>query len=184
MCRLASVVSYHWLWYKWFRKKQFKVAMLGLDSTGKGTIIYGLIPYAVFTIPAMIAPISYAHAGFHLDAWDSDCRERIRGFWRCYSANAHALIFVVDSSDSERLPQSRADLTRLLQEDARPDSVLLVFANKQDLPGALPPAQVATELGLNSIANRPWHIIGTCGLTGEGILSGLNWLGRNLNAHF
>ena len=46
------------------------------------------------------------------------------------------------------------ELNKLLQEDELREAVLLVFANKQDLPGACPVDQVSRNLGLNAIRNR------------------------------
>ena len=47
------------------------------------------------------------------------------------------LIFVVDSNDKDRIAEAREELQRMLNEDELRDAVLLVFANKQDLPQAM-----------------------------------------------
>ena len=44
--------------------------------------------------------------------------------------------------------------TLQLHEDELRDAVLLVFANKQDLPNAMTAAEVTDRLGLNQIRNR------------------------------
>ena len=41
-----------------------------------------------------------------------------------------------------------------LQEDELRDAVLLVFANKQDLPNAMSAAEITEKLGLNQLRNR------------------------------
>lgn len=51
-----------------------------------------------------------------------------------------------------------------------------MFANKQDLPGALTAQQVSEELGLSTIRNREWAIFKTSATKGEGLNSGLDWL--------
>ena len=61
-----------------------------------------------------------------------------------------------------------------------PLAVLLVFANKQDLPKAMKPADVAERLGLSSLRTRVWHIQGCCATTGDGLYEGLDWLSDTL----
>jgi hypothetical protein len=46
----------------------------------------------------------------------------------------------------------------------------------QDLPKAMPTAEVAEKLGLHSLRGRVWHIQGTCATTGDGLYEGLDWL--------
>jgi ADP-ribosylation factor 6 len=45
------------------------------------------------------------------------------------------LIFVVDSSDRERIDEARQELHRIIGDREMRNALLLVFANKQDLPG-------------------------------------------------
>merc|ERR1712142_509534 len=50
---------------------------------------------------------------------------------------------------------------RMLNEDELKDAVLLVFANKQDLPNAMNAAEITDKLGLHSLRNRQWYIQAT-----------------------
>lgn len=43
-----------------------------------------------------------------------------------------------------------------LQDELR-DAVLLVFANKQDLPNAMNAAEITDKLGLHSLRQRHWY---------------------------
>jgi ADP-ribosylation factor protein 6 len=43
------------------------------------------------------------------------------------------LIFVIDSSDHERIEEAKLELHRIINEREMKDSLLLVFANKQDI---------------------------------------------------
>jgi ADP-ribosylation factor protein 6 len=45
------------------------------------------------------------------------------------------LIFVIDSGDRERIDEARQELERILADREMRDCLLMVFANKQDLPG-------------------------------------------------
>ena len=65
-------------------------------------------------------------------------------------------------------------------EDELRDAVLLVFANKQDLPNAMNAAEITDKLGLHSLRQRGWYIQSTCATTGDGLYEGLDWLSATL----
>ena len=48
----------------------------------------------------------------------------------------------------------RDELHRMLNEDELRDVVLLVFANKQDLPNAMNTAEITDKFGLHSLCQR------------------------------
>jgi signal recognition particle receptor subunit beta len=85
------------------------------------------------------------------------------------------IIFVVDSNDRERVAEAREELQRMLNEDELRDAVLLVFANKQDLPNAMNATEITDKLGLQSIRQRQWFIQATCATSGDGLFEGLEW---------
>lgn len=66
--------------------------------------------------------------------WDVGGQDKIRPLWRHYFQNTQGIIFVVDSNDRDRIVEAREELQRMLNEDELRDAILLVFANKQDLP--------------------------------------------------
>lgn len=88
---------------------------------------------------------------------------------------------MVDSNDRDRLQQARDELNRMLNEDELRDAVLLVYANKQDLPNAMRVQEVAEGLQLNKLRNRQWFIQGTSAPTGDGLYEGLDWLSSTLS---
>ncbi|TNN82475.1 ADP-ribosylation factor 3 [Liparis tanakae] len=90
------------------------------------------------------------------------------------------LIFVVDSNDRERVNEAREELMRMLAEDELRDAVLLIFANKQDLPNAMNAAELTDKLGLHSLRHRNWYIQATCATSGDGLYEGLDWLANQL----
>jgi ADP-ribosylation factor protein 6 len=75
------------------------------------------------------------------------------------------------------------------------ESLLLVFANKQDIPGGMPypsspppshshlvltkgiaamkPAEVTEALKLSQLKDKIWFVVPSCATTGEGLLEGL-----------
>jgi len=105
---------------------------------------------------------------------------QIRPLWRHYFQNTQGLIFVVDSNDRDRVGEARDELHRMLNEDELRDAVLLVFANKQDLPNAMNAAEITDKLGLHALRQRQWYIQSTCATSGEGLYEGLDWLSNNI----
>lgn len=51
-----------------------------------------------------------------------------------------------------------------------------MFANKQDMPGAMQAAAISEALGLTQIKNRQWSIQETCATQGKGLFKGFDWL--------
>jgi signal recognition particle receptor subunit beta len=97
--------------------------------------------------------------------------------WRHYFQNTQGLIFVVDSNDRERIDEAREELSKMvcflqlnlekenkhflkfknflkLGEDELREAILLIFANKQDLPNAMNAAEITERLGLNKLRGR------------------------------
>merc|ERR1712157_625254 len=114
--------------------------------------------------------------------WDVGGQDKIRPLWRHYYQNTQGLIFVVDSNDRDRIEDAREELMKLLPEDAMRDAVVLVLANKQDLPNAMTPAEVTEKLGLYNLRNRQWFLQSACATTGGGLFEGLDWMSRTLSA--
>lgn len=94
--------------------------------------------------------------------WDVGGQDKIRPLWRHYFQNTQGLIFVVDSNDRERIVEAERELQNMLAEDELRDAVLLVFANKQDLPNAMTAAELTDKLHLNQLRNRNVSTPGSC----------------------
>jgi len=100
----------------------------------------------------------------------------IRPYWRCYYANTAAVIFVVDSTDIDRLSTASDELSAMLNEDELKDAALLVFANKQDQPGAKGAGDISEALRLGELRDRNWTIMACSAVDGRGISEGMDWL--------
>ena len=118
----------------------------------------------------------------NLTVWDVGGQSKIRSLWRHYFYGAHALIYVVDSADGDRIQEARQSLDDLLQEEELRDVVVLVLANKQDLPQAENTAQLADKLNLRAFRQK-WYIQ-PCVATSagdSGLYKGLDWLSETLH---
>ena len=89
--------------------KEVRVLILGLDNAGKTTILYKLqIGEVVTTVPTIgfnVETVSYKNLRFQV--WDLGGQTSIRPYWRCYYQNTHAVIYVVDSADPDRMAISK-----------------------------------------------------------------------------
>lgn len=114
--------------------------------------------------------------------WDLGGQESLRTSWATYYRGTHAVIVVIDSTDRARIHIIKDELFRLLQHTDLEGAVVLVFANKQDLKDAMPPAEITDALSLHSIKNHDWHIQASCAITGEGLYDGLGWIAEKVKA--
>ena len=154
------------------------MVVLGLDGAGKTTLLYRLkLGEVVTTIPTIGFNVeTITHKNFHMTMWDIGGQDKIRCLWRHYYQNTRGVVFVVDSSDRDRFPEVKEELQMLVREEELRDAVLLVLANKQDLPGAMKPGELVNELGLHDVSHMKWEVRGVSAHKGEGLFESLDWL--------
>ncbi|XP_046365106.1 ADP-ribosylation factor 1-like [Haliotis rufescens] len=165
----------------WFKKKDVRLLMHGLDAAGKTTIMYMLkLGEVVSTIPTIgfnVETVTYKN--INITSWDVGGRGAIRPLYRHYYPGTDAVLFVVDSNDLERMEQARDELVRLLEEKDLKDTVFLVLANKQDLPGAMTVPEVAKAVDFQGILKtHRATIIGCSAISGEGLNDALHWMSQ------
>ncbi|XP_046548661.1 ADP-ribosylation factor 2-like [Haliotis rubra] len=165
-----------------FGKKEMRILMVGLDAAGKTTILYKLkLGEIVTTIPTIgfnVETVEYKNISFTV--WDVGGQDKIRPLWRHYFQNTQGLIFVVDSNDRERIGEAKEELNRMVQEDELREAIILVFANKQDLPNAMTVSDIRDKLALSNLKNREWYTQTACATSGDGLYEGLDWLSNKL----
>ncbi|KAL7151030.1 hypothetical protein ABFS83_04G004200 [Erythranthe nasuta] len=163
-------------------KTEMRILMIGIDDAGKTTILsklkFGEIVTTVPTFGFNMETVEYNNINFSL--WDIGGQEKIRPLWRHYYEDTKGIIFVVDSSNRDRIVEARNELHKMLTNDELRDAVVLVFANKQDLPNAMNDAEITDKLGLRSLGERHWHVQSTCATYGVGLQEGLEWLSNNV----
>ena len=170
---------------KFFQNKDTKILMLGLDGAGKSTILYKLkLGENVITIPTIGFNYETIHyGGFNMNIMDIGGQDRIRMLWQKYFHDTQGIIFVVDSNDIQRIQEVKMEIEKILQSEDLKSSILLIYANKQDLPNSINPNELSRRLGLSNIKNQ-WKIQGTCAVNGDGLYEGLDWLGAQINENF
>jgi len=163
-----------------------RLLMLGLDDAGKTSILKSLngedlsliSPTLGFNIKTLTFPPHYK-----LNIWDVGGQQTIRSYWRNYYEQTDGLIFVIDSAHQRRLTEVKQELQLLLKQEKLSGASLLVFANKQDLPGALSHQQIAEALDLSSMSSdRHCHIVSCSAMSGKGLREGMQWIVKDIAA--
>lgn len=121
---------------------------------------------------------------YKLNVWDVGGQKTLRSYWRNYFEETDGVIWVVDSSDRRRLRDCKEEFGKLLGQEKLAGATLLVLANKQDLDGSLSAAEISTalELGGPSTAKRHWRIESCSAVTGDGLVSGVDWLVSDISS--
>jgi len=136
-----------------FLKKNATILLLGLDNAGKTTLLhklkYGSIRLVIPTQRAQLEEIVLGNVKFR--AWDLGGHAQVRSLWKEFFFEADAVIFLVDSADRERLPESRKELTSLINDSNLSNSPFLILGNKTDLETALTYKELVGALGLENL---------------------------------
>jgi len=156
------------------------ILLLGLDNGGKSSIIARLTGDEVRTVlPTLgfsVRTFTLGSAAHQLKLWDLGGAPSVRHYWPAYYAKAHAIAFVIDTTDRHRLAENSLVLQHLLDDDELIGLPLLVFANKQDAATAITASEIEELMHLGSIRDRMWHCTSCSALRGTGIVDGLHWL--------
>ncbi|XP_010301018.2 ADP-ribosylation factor-like protein 11 [Balearica regulorum gibbericeps] len=165
------------------RKRDARVVMLGLDFAGKSTLLYKLksgqavetCPTVGFNVESLQTP---CRVSFTL--WDVGGQGSLRASWPDYLEDTNTLIFVLDSTDTARLPEAAAALEEALSHPSMAGVPVLLLANKQEVPGALAPAELGERLQQGRLLGHRWVLRGCSAHTGQGLQEALTVLGELL----
>nr|QXF29048.1 Arl6 [Gefionella okellyi] len=171
-----------------FSKREVKVLVVGLDNSGKSTILNHLKPKknaqleVVPTVGFQVEEFSKSNINF--TAFDMSGQGRYRHLWEHYYKDCQGMIFVIDSSDKIRMCVVKDELETLLSHpDIRSKRVpILFFANKKDLPGSLSQVDCAMILELDQVTDHAYHIEASDAIKGDGLEEGINWLAEHIKS--
>ena len=156
--------------------KPFQVVMIGLDNSGKTSILYQYkLKEFITTAPTTAFNVeTIKMRRTRLSIWDAGGTESIRPLWQTYSRQADGIIFVVDSTDRKRLEEVKEELVIALNSCKKEKVPILFYANKQDLHYALTPTELVEQLDLNNIFSKnPWYLQPASAKIGDGLEEGL-----------
>jgi ADP-ribosylation factor-like protein 4 len=164
-------------------KEDFHLVMIGLDGAGKTTVLYRMkVDQYLTTVPTIgfncerVKGTIGRSTGLTFLVWDVGGQEKIRPLWRSYTRSTDGIIFVLDSRDYTTLDEARMELHRTLNYQDNINIPLLILANKQDLPTALREEDVIRALALRKLRTSLWCVELTCGITGEGLETGIEMM--------
>ncbi|XP_008427559.1 ADP-ribosylation factor-like protein 13B isoform X1 [Poecilia reticulata] len=172
-------------------QRKVTLVMVGLDNAGKTAAVRGIQGEN----PQDVAPtvgfskVDLKQGKFEVTIFDLGGGKRIRDIWKNYYSESHGVVFVVDSSDVQRIQETRETMAQVLQHPRIAGKPVLVLANKQDLEGALPEADIIENLSLEKLVNEnkclcqiePCSAILGCGKkVDKSIKKGLTWLLSNI----
>lgn len=163
------------------KEKEIRVLMLGLDNSGKTTIVRSLLGRDINEIaPTMGFNIdTIAHNGFNVNIWDIGGQSTLRAFWYNYFERTDFLVWVVDASSLQRLQESFKEFANVLEEDRLVGCGLAIVINKIDIyQGDRKQLEEAVieKLGLRSLKNHDWSVFCASGYTGEGLKTVMDWI--------
>lgn len=176
------------LWKYLFQKDEYFVLILGLDNAGKTTYLEQTktkfnrgyrganLDKITTTVGLNIGKINIH--GICLNFWDLGGQEELQSLWDKYYAESHAVIYIIDSSDKERLEESKSAFEKMISSEQLEGIPLLIVANKQDITDCMSVRDIRQVLRESArlLGRRDCHMLGTSALRGDGIHDGIEWV--------
>ncbi|KAG9300296.1 hypothetical protein G9A89_011369 [Geosiphon pyriformis] len=130
----------------------------------------------LISINFKVGKISYS--GSRLNFWDLGGASELHGLWEKYYSECHAVIFVIDSTNIERIGECKMTFENLITNEKVAGIPILMLANKQDVSDSLKMDEilkifkkVAMRLGA-----RDSKVLLASALEGDGIREAIDWL--------
>ncbi|KAF6384377.1 ADP ribosylation factor like GTPase 14 [Rhinolophus ferrumequinum] len=169
------------------KAKQAQILLLGLDYAGKSTLLYKLkLAKDIVTIPTVgfnVETLEWEKS-LSLTVWDVGGQTRMRSVWGYYCEHTDGLVYVVDSTDKQRLEDSRREFEHILKNEHIKNVPVVLLANKQDVPGALTAEDITRMFKVKKLCcNRNWYVQPCCAITGEGLTEGLRKVTEFVKSH-
>eukprot|EP00028_Trichosphaerium_sp_Am-I-7-wt_P012758 CAMPEP_0168521954 /NCGR_PEP_ID=MMETSP0405-20121227/8989_1 /TAXON_ID=498012 /ORGANISM="Trichosphaerium sp, Strain Am-I-7 wt" /LENGTH=153 /DNA_ID=CAMNT_0008543323 /DNA_START=113 /DNA_END=575 /DNA_ORIENTATION=- len=151
--------------------------MTGLDAAGKTSILYSLTRGQIVTEIPTVGFNERKRKNFTV--FDVDRKETAQ--WDQYFVDTDAVIFVVDAHDSDRFIEAKEALKWIRKREGMQNVLILVYANKQDLPGAVTKEKLTNVLELTEGASsQSWYVQESSVKEERGIKNGLEWITETL----
>ncbi|XP_043753339.1 ADP-ribosylation factor-like protein 13A [Cervus elaphus] len=139
-------------------QRHVAIIIIGLDNSGKTVLVEAFQR----ELPSRSKMDSCSNSeltillvdNYEVSVYDLKGDMQGREIWPNYYAQAHGLVFVLDSSDWERMQEVKVLLPNLLSDERVAGKPILLLANKQDKTGALPPGDITDYLLLERLMNE------------------------------
>ncbi|XP_075902834.1 ADP-ribosylation factor-like protein 13A [Nelusetta ayraudi] len=137
--------------------RKVTLLVVGLDKAGKTSSIKGMlrVPHGGEAGPTQGCIRNELRVeNYMVTLLDVGGSAESRGSWKELSGEAHGIVFVLDSSDRQRIKEVKDVLTDLLQQPRVSGKPILVLANKQDKMNALLGSELIEILSLEKLVNQ------------------------------
>ncbi|XP_031814729.1 ADP-ribosylation factor-like protein 13B isoform X2 [Sarcophilus harrisii] len=137
--------------------RKVTLLMLGLENAGKTDTARVLKGESSIDVTTTIgfSRINFIRGNFDVTIFDiGGGGKGIRTLWKYYYAESYGLIFVIDSSDVNRLEESKEAINEILKHPTMSGKPVLVLADKQDKEGALSETCLVKCLSLDTLINE------------------------------
>jgi GTP-binding protein SAR1 len=176
------IAEYTWFWWSSNDSKSNAVLLIGLDDAGKTTLTGRLTQNRLIQASPTSKPSSHEIkiGSTILAMTDVGGHKQARRLWRDYMFASTRLIFIIDASNRERLPEARYELLNILNDDEIQSMPLLILANKIDkIDTAYSENELRYHLQIEKYLNEENSRIKLCMCSikrNEGYTDGLKWL--------
>ena len=184
------------------QRNHIRVLILGLECVGKTTLfsriaclysdeIIHFVPITTKSIGFNIN-IKYQichHQNIEFTSWNLSSNKKHDALTRYYCSHYHdntkGIIFVIDSNDKDNLENAVMELYKLLDINELQKSVILIFANKQDISTSMSQDDIKSILQLHRFSSkRIWKIQSSSFIKGDGVMEGIQWLRATIDQQF
>lgn len=162
-------------------QKSAKIIFLGLDNAGKTTLLSLLKNDQIVAAQPTAHPVhkTLTVGAIAFSAYDMGGHASARRLWLEYCQEIDAIVFVVDTSDRERLAEANRELTAVL--DQVTSVPVLVLGNKIDIPRGITKSDLRYELAIARVGARRNIDVFMCSLVKrQGYEEGFRWLAQYL----
>lgn len=142
-------------------KRNITLGLFGLDNAGKSSILENLANEEVDENPLPTMGYSsrrFSKGRYNILLMDLGGGPDIRGIWPKYFAETHGIIYVVDTSDVDRMTECKEELLKLLKDNRMTCKPLLILCNKSDKQESIGLLEVMEKLDLRKILRETANV--------------------------
>jgi len=175
-------------WKHVFKKDDYFILILGLDNAGKTTFLeqtktkfnpdYHMMNPTKITSTVGLNIGKIDIGGVRMNFWDLGGQEELQALWDKYYAECHGVVYVIDSSDPDRLQESWRSFDKILDSETLNGIPLLIVCNKQDIEDCLSVADIKTVFheSVEKIGHRDCTVMSVSALDGTNVQKSISWL--------
>ena len=168
-----------------FASNYYKILMLGLDFSGKTTILNKIkhkeSVRTVYGVGFYVEILFYMGI-IKIVSWNLDGASGMRKLYKPYYPNTDGIILIIDSNDKERIDDAIKCFQDILEVDELKNCPILIMANKQDMNETLSSDEITLFLRNEKYKDRKWCIIKTSGISGQGLEESMQWMASAIRA--